>query len=158
MLLELTSRLLLPGCCQLWMMATASDGLPHCPWFPNLFVMLAYLKPLGGSRESPHSTPKALLSLSLPCPLGSSFPAGHGAVPQTGHVLTWQLQQGQGTSKRLREEAWAWRDSVSLLLLLFLLSFDIFRAALEVYGGSQAWGSNRSCSSRPMPQPQQHEI
>ena len=40
----------------------------------------------------------------------------------------------------------------------FFLVFCLFRVAPTAYGGSQARGSNQSCSHRPTPQLQQHQI
>ena len=48
MLLQPTSRLLLPHRCQLWIIATVPHGLLP---FPNLFVTLAYLKPFSSSHH-----------------------------------------------------------------------------------------------------------
>ena len=39
-----------------------------------------------------------------------------------------------------------------------ILALFVFRAAPEACGGSQARGSNWSCSCRPMPQPPQCQI
>ena len=43
-------------------------------------------------------------------------------------------------------------------IFFFFWSFCLFRAAPKAHGGSQARGSNRSCSCRPTPEPQQCQI
>ena len=45
-----------------------------------------------------------------------------------------------------------------LSFFFFFLSFAFSRAAPKAYGGSQARGSNQSCSHRPTPEPQQLRI
>ena len=47
---------------------------------------------------------------------------------------------------------------VSLFIYLILFIFLLFRAVPTAYGGSQARGSNRSCSCQPTPEPQQRGI
>ena len=67
----------------------------------------------------------------------------------------WSQNTALSTTTELKE-TWARQQLVnSMRAFLF---FVFFRATPAAYGGSQARGSNRSCSRWPTPQPQRHGI
>ena len=49
-------------------------------------------------------------------------------------------------------------DSLFILFVCVCVFFVLFRASPVAYGGSQAMGSNQSCSHWPTPEPQQCQI
>ena len=66
-----------------------------------------------------------------------------------------QAQRSRLQSMSTRSLYWV---AFILFYFIYLYFFALSRAAPMAYGGSQARGSNRSCSRRPTPEPQQRRI
>ena len=108
--------------------------------------------------------------LTSPCPLSNQTPflrwlgASRTGIPApklrsilwTGVEVTWR-HSGRTFWAEAQAHPDSWEGNGGAISF-FLFPFVVSRASPAAYGGSQARGSDRSCSRRPTPQPQPHGI